>query len=103
MFTDRATLYRGLLRELRQSITPPRKVNKTIIAHFRSIAERIGKEDNSHAHQDYENAILFLRSQREHKRLLERYNPLFDLTAQDRIKATARRVGLDMPVTYKPE
>ncbi|KAF9482450.1 hypothetical protein BDN70DRAFT_875000 [Pholiota conissans] len=60
-------------------------------------------DDNTHAKQDYENAILFIKSQREHKRLLERYNPTFDLTAQDRIKATARRVGLDMPVTYKPE
>jgi ATP synthase assembly factor FMC1 len=30
--------------------------------------------------------------------LLERYNPLFDLTAEERIEATARRVGLNMPV-----
>lgn len=30
--------------------------------------------------------------------LLERYNPLVDLTEEEHIKATARRVGLDMPV-----
>lgn len=30
--------------------------------------------------------------------LLERYNPLVDLTAEERIEATARRVGLNMPV-----
>jgi len=29
--------------------------------------------------------------------LLERYNPLIDLTAEERIEATARRVGLNMP------
>jgi L-threonylcarbamoyladenylate synthase len=97
-------------------VAPPRKVNKTIIAHFRSIAEKIGKDDNISAHRDFENAILFIRSQREHKvgrfivdssfidkkiqRLLERYNPLFDLTAEERIEATARRVGLNMPITH---
>ena len=37
------------------------------------------------------------------QRLLARYNPTFDLTSQERVKATARRVGMDMPVTYKPE
>jgi len=33
--------------------------------------------------------------------LLDRYNPLIDLTAEERIEATARRVGLDMPETVK--
>ena len=31
--------------------------------------------------------------------LLERYNPLFNLTAEEHIKATANRVGLNMPIT----
>lgn len=30
--------------------------------------------------------------------LLERYNPLIELTGEERIEATARRVGLNMPV-----
>jgi hypothetical protein len=34
--------------------------------------------------------------------LLDRYNPLFDLTAEERIHATARRVGLDMPIVHQP-
>ncbi|KAF5322838.1 hypothetical protein D9619_000371 [Psilocybe cf. subviscida] len=112
MLTEQATLYRGLLRELRQSVTP-RKVNRGIMANFRSIAERIhggaanpkdakAQQGIVHAKQDYDNAILFLRSQREHARLLERYNPTFDLTSQDRIQATARRVGLNMPKMYDP-
>ncbi|KIL70115.1 hypothetical protein M378DRAFT_68013, partial [Amanita muscaria Koide BX008] len=46
---------------------------------------------------DLENALVFLRSQREHKVLLHRYNPSFDYTSEERIKATANRVGLDMP------
>ena len=35
--------------------------------------------------------------------LLERYNPLIDLTAEERIEATARRVGLNMPETAKSD
>ncbi|KAF8913844.1 YwlC protein [Gymnopilus junonius] len=97
MLSERATLYRRLLRELRQSLNLERKVNREIMARFRSIAETVGKEGQVNARQDIENAVLFFRSQREHKQLLERYNPLFDLTAEERIKATARRVGLDMP------
>lgn len=64
-----------------------------------------------------QNAVTFMRSQHMHKVglalacavaswsldllvqvLLDRYNPLHDLTTEERIKATARRVGLDMPV-----
>jgi hypothetical protein len=33
--------------------------------------------------------------------LLDRYNPLVDLTAKERIEATAHRVGLNMPVTWE--
>jgi ATP synthase assembly factor FMC1, mitochondrial len=33
--------------------------------------------------------------------LLDRYNPLHDLTAEEHIKATARRVGLNMPIERK--
>ncbi|KAN0124537.1 hypothetical protein V8E52_002186, partial [Russula decolorans] len=46
-----------------------------------------------------QNVITFLRSQRMYKTLLDRYNPLVDLTAEERIEATAHRVGLNMPVT----
>ncbi|KZS98069.1 hypothetical protein SISNIDRAFT_547077 [Sistotremastrum niveocremeum HHB9708] len=49
-----------------------------------------------------ENIRTFLRANRLHKGLLERYNPLHDLTTEERIKATARRVGLDMPEDVDP-
>lgn len=34
--------------------------------------------------------------------LLLRYNPFHDQTEQERVKATARRVGLDVPKEYVP-
>lgn len=47
------------------------------------------------------NLELFLRSKRMHNSLMERYNPLYGMSEQDRIKATARRVGLDVPADQK--
>lgn len=35
--------------------------------------------------------------------LLDRYNPLIDLTGEERIEATARRVGFNMPITAKDD
>ncbi|GLB33743.1 putative complex1_LYR-like protein [Lyophyllum shimeji] len=101
--TELPHAYRGILRELRKSAVTPRKSNKTLVSNFRSIAAQYQKSGDPVILQDMRNALLFLRSQREHKLLLERYNPLVDLTAQERIKATARRVGLDMPSVHKPE
>lgn len=34
--------------------------------------------------------------------LLERYNPTHGMTVQERTRATARRVGLDVPKEGKP-
>lgn len=40
---------------------------------------------------------LFLRSKRVHSTLQERYNPMSGMSEKDRIQATARRVGLNVP------
>ena len=76
-------------------------------------------------YHDMRNAATFMHSQRIHKvlqhvlllswwwcslrcmllrilacsqELLERYNPLHGLSTEERVKKTANRVGLDMPV-----
>ncbi|KAJ9119983.1 hypothetical protein QFC24_005466 [Naganishia onofrii] len=45
----------------------------------------------------------FVKAQRTYNELLVRYNPLHDMTPEERIKATARRVGLDKPIEYSEE
>jgi hypothetical protein len=81
---------------------------------FRAILESTKASDFD---SNTQNAITFLRSQHMYKvslvqtilqthtynpqlakTLLDRYNPLIDLTAEERIEATARRVGLNMPI-----
>ncbi|KAI0301818.1 hypothetical protein B0F90DRAFT_250534 [Multifurca ochricompacta] len=75
----------------------PRSTRSRITAlNFRTILE---STPSANFDSNTQNAITFLRSQRIHKTLLDRYNPLVDLTAEERIEATARRVGLNMPIT----
>ncbi|QRV76446.1 Complex 1 protein (LYR family) [Ceratobasidium sp. AG-Ba] len=43
------------------------------------------------------NAAAFLKAEREHKVLMDRYNPLHGLSVEEQRKATAHRVGLELP------
>ncbi|KAF8558912.1 hypothetical protein OG21DRAFT_1503872 [Imleria badia] len=96
MAAHTARLYRSVVREVaRASISPRTQRNKDISANLRRLFERHGERETFR--RDVENMVTFMRSQREHKTLVDRYNPLVDLTAEERIEATARRVGLNMP------
>ncbi|KAJ7129750.1 hypothetical protein C8R44DRAFT_87333 [Mycena epipterygia] len=92
--------YRAALRELRASAVTPGKLSKPLAANFRTIIE---KQRASGKYEDMENALIFMRSQRIHKVLLERYNPTGKYTSDERLKATTRRVGLELPQSYDPD
>ncbi|KAJ3485039.1 hypothetical protein NLI96_g5238 [Meripilus lineatus] len=100
MATSRIAAYRSVVREVYKASVSPRSTrNKTITANFRSIfSARRKPEEQSQFDRDMENVVTFMRSQRMHRTLLERYNPLHDMSVEERVKATARRVGLDMPI-----
>ncbi|KAH7887801.1 hypothetical protein F5I97DRAFT_1806262 [Phlebopus sp. FC_14] len=86
--------------DLLQSHLPPAQRNKEISANFRALFDRKRQSvDLQEFTHDVENVVTFMRSQRRYKTLLDRYNPLIDLTSDERIEATARRVGLNMPTT----
>lgn len=46
-------------------------------------------------------ALLFLENQRGYKELLARYNPGADMADTERVRLSARRVGLEVPVNKK--
>ncbi|KAI0663095.1 hypothetical protein C8Q70DRAFT_1050787 [Cubamyces menziesii] len=97
--------YRALVREVnRASIYPRATRPNTVAAYVRAIfEERRDGDDNERFFHDMRNAATFMRSQRMHKTLLERYNPLLGLSTEERVKKTAHRVGLDMPISPKDE
>ncbi|KAK7470717.1 hypothetical protein VKT23_002139 [Stygiomarasmius scandens] len=97
MLSQHARVYRAALRELKKASLPPHKINPALSSNFRALAEKSSKSNA--ILEDLRSAVAFLGSQREYQGLLERYNPLIDLTVEERIEATARRVGLNMPKT----
>ncbi|SPO32098.1 related to FMC1 - mitochondrial matrix protein, required for assembly of F1F0 ATP synthase [Ustilago trichophora] len=52
--------------------------------------------------QNLENLHVFLQNKALHAELLQRYNPTTGMTEEERVRLTARRVGLDVPVTHDP-
>ncbi|KZT72643.1 hypothetical protein DAEQUDRAFT_594163 [Daedalea quercina L-15889] len=97
--TSPQSVYRAVAREVnRASISAPATRSKTIVKNFRTIIESGGQSNTEHFDHDLANAVTFMKSQRMYKILLERYNPLHDMSAEEKVKATARRVGLDVPL-----
>ncbi|KAL7424863.1 hypothetical protein Q5752_000548 [Cryptotrichosporon argae] len=95
-------LYRSALRELRLASRQPRALrNPTVHNQLRALVR------SSSSEADATRALLetcdFLRAVRVHAELLKRYNPTADMTTEERVHATARRVGLDTPIGYKGE
>lgn len=88
-----------------KSIFPRDARNPVIVAHLRAALfakPASDKDAQASLLKTAENTAAFLRSDRIYKELLERYSPLHDLTEEERIKATANRVGLNTPKEYKP-
>jgi ATP synthase assembly factor FMC1 len=44
----------------------------------------------------------YLRAQRTYVGLIERYNPGMGMDEEERVRLTARRVGMDLPVEFDP-
>lgn len=46
--------------------------------------------------------VQYVKAQRMYTTLIERYNPGMNMTTEDRVKLTARRVGMDIPESWVP-
>lgn len=102
------SLYRRLLREL-PSRTPsilanPSQVQKHIRADFEpaptapspSLQHQATKSSEQRL-SEAEQYVQYLKAQRTYTTLLERYNPGMNMDEEERVRLTARRVGLDLP------
>lgn len=99
------TLYRALLRELppRPLLTTPRApLHQRLRDNFQTI---VSQQSQSQPHTTStaahaEQYLAYLRAQRTYVTLLERYNPGMGMDEEERVRLTARRVGMDLPVEY---
>lgn len=108
------SLYRAILREL-----PPRPIlarpRSPLHTRLRSSFASSGPSSSSGATSEIsslskiptpevaEQLVAYLRAQRTYATLLERYNPGMDMDDTERVRLTARRVGMDLPVTKSRE
>ncbi|KAG5943882.1 hypothetical protein E4U59_007840 [Claviceps monticola] len=92
------SLYRSLLREL-----PPRPILASPRCHLhsrlRASLSRSSPADQTPAHA--EQLAAYLRSQRLYVMLVERYNSGAEMSGEERVRLTARRVGMNMPKLYQ--
>ncbi|OAP58205.1 hypothetical protein AYL99_07295 [Fonsecaea erecta] len=117
------TLYRRLLRELPPTPQPrhtlPRSpIHASIRTHLSSIQQQQQADNSSHGTsptpaanaephkqvarlQELEQFVMYLRAQRMYGTLLHRYNPGMGMDEEERVRLTARRVGMDLPVEYE--
>ncbi|OQV02721.1 hypothetical protein CLAIMM_07866 [Cladophialophora immunda] len=107
------TLYRRLLRELPPTSQPrhtlPRSpIHASIRSHLSSLqqqqppSETNAPSDQQRARlQELEQFVMYLRAQRMYGTLLHRYNPGMGMDEEERVRLTARRVGMEMPVEYE--
>ncbi|KAF2754715.1 hypothetical protein EJ05DRAFT_479145 [Pseudovirgaria hyperparasitica] len=103
------SLYRRLLRELPTKASP----SNTILSHPSPIQQRIRSTfaARSAAAPDAETAavpeiqavdqfIQTLKAQRMYATLVERYNPGMNMNEEERVRLTARKVGMNLPIEF---
>ena len=106
------SLYRRLLREL-PSRTPSILANPSPLQqHIRadisaapsspSLDHQLQKPVNQRL-QEGSQYVQYLKAQRQYITLIERYNPGMNMAEEDRVRLTARRVGMDLPELYEDE
>ena len=78
---------------IRQSFTPPTSPT------LGTTAQRPESYLESRL-QEAEQFIQYLQAQRRYATLLERYNPGANMDEEERVRLTARKVGMDLPVEF---
>ena len=85
------SLYRSILRELpSRPLSSPSPIQQRIRSSF---------ADSSAPPQveEAEQYLQYIRAQRMYATLLERYNPGMSMDEEERVRLSARRVGMDLP------
>lgn len=85
-------LYRSFLREL-----PARGLRSSPIQLRIRDAIQTDKKTGMAKANEY---LKYIKAQRMYATLLERYNPGMNMEEEERVKLTARRVGMELPLEY---
>ncbi|KAI9741350.1 MAG: hypothetical protein M1834_003067 [Cirrosporium novae-zelandiae] len=103
------SLYRSLLRELPKRpnggpLSNPSPLQRHLRTSFStpplspSLSSQPSNKHTARKIQEAEQYVQYIRAQRMYVTLLERYNPGMGMDEEERVRLTARRVGMDLPV-----
>ncbi|KAL2890553.1 FMC1 protein family [Ceratocystis lukuohia] len=99
------SIYRSLLRELppRPLLATPRTpVHQMIRERISAGAAKDSKgAQAAMAEAEAAQVVAYLQAQREYVTLIERYNPGMVMDTEERVRLTARKVGMDLPKEFK--
>lgn len=109
------SLYRRFLREM-PTRTPSLLANPSPLQkHIRteitttstssspSLAHQLSSKTAEVRAQEAEQYLQFVQQQRLYSTLVERYNPGMDMSEEERVRLTARRVGMELPIEGQEE
>ncbi|KAL9074233.1 MAG: hypothetical protein Q9161_002427 [Pseudevernia consocians] len=89
------SIYRSLLRELpHRPLSTPSPIQQRIRNTISSDSAPIQLEEA-------EQYIQYVKTQRMYATLLERYNPGMSMDEEEKVRLTARRVGMDLPEEWR--
>ncbi|KAF1845229.1 uncharacterized protein K460DRAFT_355071 [Cucurbitaria berberidis CBS 394.84] len=99
------SLYRRILRELPSTPQTTRTQHQKLSApshlqqRIRSTISKSSASTSGQIHQA-EQFIQYVQAQRTYATLLERYNPGMGMSEEERVRLSARRVGMNLPVEF---
>ncbi|KAI9807019.1 MAG: hypothetical protein M1825_005736 [Sarcosagium campestre] len=93
------SLYRSFLRELPiRPLSAPSPLRQRLRSSFADGATTTtASAPQSRRLEEAQQMLTYVRAQRSYISLLERYNPGMTMGEEERLEATARRVGMQMP------
>jgi len=93
--TKLRSLYRSFLREL-----PSRPLSRTSRTPLQARIRESVTSDRSTTLEQADQFLQYVKAQRMYATLLERYNPGMNMDEEERVRLTARRVGMELPQEF---
>ncbi|PGH19841.1 hypothetical protein AJ80_03758 [Polytolypa hystricis UAMH7299] len=107
------SIYRTLLRELpSRPISSPSPLQRRIRDSFVTLSSSSSSSSSSPQQQEQHHLSLveeaeqfaqYAKAQRVYAMLLERYNPGANMDEEEKVRLSARRVGMNLPVMHVEE
>lgn len=104
------SLYRRLLRELparSPKVAPSTRASQPVLSNPSPLQKHIRTQlstppadhiTRAPTLEETEQFVQYVKAQRMYITLLERYNPGMNMDEEERVRLTARRVGIDLPI-----